>query len=417
MRLVIWLVLLAAVAVVAATTLGRNDGLVSFYWGGWRTDLSLNLFLLGLAAGVFVLMTAVQAIGSLVTLPRRAAEWRALRRERAAQQSLRNALGEYFAGRYGRARKSAEKALLLQRDTPVLADDGEFRVLALLLGAGSLHRLQDRARRDDLLRAVDGLSGRSAGAAQRTAEEGARLLAAEWALEDRDAPRALALLAALPPGTARRTQALRLKLQACRLARQPLPALQTARLLANHQAFSPAVAASLLRTLACEVLDDAHDMQQLRRLWGQLDAADRRDAHVAARAAMRAVQLNGADDARQWLRPFWDRLAELPRDDRDVVALALLAARRGIGSDWLPRLEGAAHAFGNEPALVAAVGGAFAERQLWGKARPLLEQTGAASALPAALRRAAWRELAALAREEGDDARALQCEQAAAAID
>ena len=48
MRGIIWLVLLFVVAVVAATTLGRNDGLVSIYFGAWRTDLSLNLFLLAM---------------------------------------------------------------------------------------------------------------------------------------------------------------------------------------------------------------------------------------------------------------------------------------------------------------------------------------------------------------------------------
>ena len=36
MRVVVWLVLLFVLAVVAATTLGTNDGLVSFYWSGWR---------------------------------------------------------------------------------------------------------------------------------------------------------------------------------------------------------------------------------------------------------------------------------------------------------------------------------------------------------------------------------------------
>ena len=50
MRGVIWIVLLFAVAVVAATTLGTNDGLVTLYWRGWRTDFSLNLFLIIVAA-------------------------------------------------------------------------------------------------------------------------------------------------------------------------------------------------------------------------------------------------------------------------------------------------------------------------------------------------------------------------------
>ncbi len=414
MRGVIWTVLLFTVAVVAATTLGSNDGLVTLYWRGWRTDLSLNLFVILLLGSCLLLMSAVQAISSLVSLPRRAGEWRALRRERAAQAAFREALAEYFSARYGRARKAAQRALAIQNDTPGLQGDTEFRLLAQLLHAGSLHRLQDRPRRDEALRQA--LQTVRKGGPLRSADDAARMLAAEWAVDDRDAPRALEMLAALPPGAARRTHALRLKLQANRMARQPLEALHTARLLANHQAFSPVVAQSLLRSLAAESLEAAHDVQQLRRLWGQFDAADRRDAHVTARAVARAAQLQAFDDARQWLRPFWDRLSELSREDREQVALALIDASPGIGPEWLPRLESAAQAFGHEPAVVAAVGQAFAERQLWGKARRLLEQAAAAPGLPGTVRRAAWRQLAALARQEADEMRAAACERSAAAI-
>lgn len=419
MRGVIWLVLLFVVAVVAATTLGSNDGLVSIYWGGWRTDFSLNLFVIVALLACLALMSAVQALNALLSLPRRAGEWRALRRERAAQSALREALAEYFGARYGRARKAAQRALVIAAETPILRDDAEFLALGQLLAAGSLHRLQDRTRRDETLRLAlkAARGGRMLRGGPRSAEEAARLLAAEWALEDRDAPRALDALAALPPGAARRTHALRLKLQALRMARQPLEALHTARLLANHQAFSAVVAQSLLRGLAAETLESAHDVQQLRRLWGQFDSADRRDPAVAARAALRAVQLDAHEDGRSWLRPFWDRLPELAREDREQVALALIDARAGIGPDWLPRLESAAQAFGHESAVVAAVGMVFAERKLWGKARRLLEQAAGAPALPARARRAAWRELAALARQEGDEPRAVHCEQAAAALD
>ena len=415
MRSVIWLVLLFVVAVVAATTLGTNDGLVTLYWGGWRTDLSLNLFVILVLGSCFVVMFAVQALSALVSLPRRAEEWRTLRKERAAQSAIREALAESYSARYGRARKAAQKALAIQADTPALGGDTEFRLLGQLLVASSLHKLQDRTRRDEVLQQALKMS--RLGGGPRPADEAVRMLAAEWALDDRDAPRALELLAELPPGAARRTHALRLKLQACRMADQPLDALHTARLLANHQAFSPVVAQTLLRTLAFDTLESAHDLQQLRRLWGQFDAADRRDAQVASRAALRAAHLGAHEDARAWLRPFWDRLSELNPDDRECVALALIAACPGMGGDWLARLESAVNAYGQEPAIVAAVGSAYAQRQLWGKARRLLEQAAAAQSLPARTRRAVWRQLAKLARQESDEARAAACERAAAEID
>ena len=410
---VIWLVLIATAAVVAAVTFGRNDGLVSFFWGGWRADLSLNLFVLGLLVFGSIALFAAQAVVTLVTLPQRAGEWRALRRERAAQSALREALAEFFSARYSRAHKAARKALDLH--TEGAGTDRDFAVLAHLLAAGSLHRLSDRSRRDEQLERLYGLL-RDGGAGNRRADDGARLLAAEWALEDRDAPRATALLAELPSGVARRTQALRLKLRAARQAHAPMEALHTARLLANHQAFSPVVAKGLLRSLAGEALRDVHDADQLKSLWQRLDAADRRDPQVVARAAERAALLGAADEGRHWLLPFWDRLATLEPEDRERIALALMRCTAGIGTDWLPRLEAATQTFGHEPAVLAAVGAAFAERQLWGKARRLLEPAAAAPELPSDVRRVAWRRLAALARDEGDDARASACDRAAADV-
>src|SRR5215471_2054445 len=114
MRAVIWFLMLFAVAVVAATTLGTNDGIVSFYWNGWRVDASLNLFLLALVGMCFVLVSVINAINSLLGLPQRAHEWRVTRRDRSAQAALRDALAQYFGGRYSRAQMAAQKALTIQ---------------------------------------------------------------------------------------------------------------------------------------------------------------------------------------------------------------------------------------------------------------------------------------------------------------
>lgn len=415
MRAVIWLVLLFTVAVVAASTLGRNDGLASFYWSGWRLDLSLNLFVVALLLTCFVLTAAFQAINALVGLPVRAREWRLQRRERAAQAALRESLAEYFAARYARAQKAAQRALSIHETTIEMHGDTDLRLLAHLLAAASLHRLQDRTGRDAEMKRARRLARK--GGIARAADDGAQLMAAEWALEDRDAPRALELLGELSPGVARRTHALRLKLQAAELARQPVEALRTARLLAKHQAFSPAAALGLVRSLAAEAIESAHDMDQLKRVWSQFDIAERRDPVVAARAARQATALGAPEEGRAWLRPLWDRIADLAAEDRAAVALALLDVLDGIGPDWLPRLESTLLAFGHEPSIALAVGAAFAERRLWGKAKRPLEQAGTAAALDPALRRRAWRLLAHIARQESDTARATDCERAAAALE
>jgi HemY protein len=414
MRSVIWFVLLFGAAVVAASTLGANDGLVSVYAGTWRFDVSLNLFLLVLVGGCFAMVSLIHAANSLIGLPERARLWRVARRERTAQAALRESLAQYFAGRYSRAKSAAQHALAIQDDTPELKRDAEFSVLGLLLAAGSAHRLQDRKQRDEhLTRAFELAQGQ---ASARSAEEGARLMAAEWAIDDRDAQRSLQLLSDLPPGVVRRTQALRLKLQAARLGQQPHEALKTARLLVKHQGLSKAASQGLLRSLAFECLDTAHDIDQLRRTWQSLDVVDRRDNFVAARAALRAAQFGSADDARNWLRPGWERIEDTSDDERAALSYALVCAIDGIGADWLPRLESAQSAFPREAAVAHAVGTALAERQLWGKARQLLEVAAADANLPIAAKRMAWLTLARLAEKEGQSDRAASSYRNAASL-
>ncbi|MFN0186609.1 MAG: heme biosynthesis HemY N-terminal domain-containing protein [Aquabacterium sp.] len=413
MRGIVWLLLLFAIAVVAALTLGDNDGLASLYWGGWRVDMSMNLFLFGAVFLAFIGFGAWQGVQALLTLPQQARQWRLLKRERAAQAALREALAERLAGRWTRAHRAALRALALHDGSEGLPPDPAFDLLALIVAAGSLHHLQDRAGRDELQQRLLQLARRgSAGAA----DDAARLISAEWALDDADAARAESLLAELPPGVARRTQSLRLKLRAARLARRPREALQIARLLAKHGAFTPAAAQALLRSLAIEVIDGVHDVEQLRRAWQTLEGADRADPFVAARAARRAALLDAHADARLWLRPHWQRLDAASAEARHELALALAEATPGIDADWLPLVEQAQRGHAAQPAVQLAAGAAFAARGLWGKARLPLEGAARADNLAAASRRQAWQALALIARHEGDDERAQSCDAEAARL-
>ncbi|MCA0174706.1 MAG: heme biosynthesis protein HemY [Proteobacteria bacterium] len=413
MRALIWLLLIGIAATVAATLLGGNDGLVSVFYAGQRVDVSLNLALVLLLAAVLLLYVGLRTVSALLALPEHALAWRNLKRERAAGAALRQALAEFFAARYARAQRAAQIALDLQDDVPELRGNATFAVQAHLLAASSAHRLQDRAGRDQRL-----VAAQAAAKDDALLRDGVQLMQAEWRLDDRDATRALAALAELPPGVARRTQALRLRLQASRQQGRPLEALQTARLLAKHQAFSAVGAQALLRSLAFEALDGAFDGEQLRAVWAQLEATDRRDGWVAARAARRAARLGEMVLGCEWLAPHWDHLADAEPDMRRELALALIDCAGGLpvvsGTGWLARVETALARAGADDTVVAAAGMAFAQRQLWGKARRPLERAAKSQALPSPVRQRALRTLAAMARAAGDEASALMHEQAIA---
>ena len=81
------------------------------------------------------LYVALKAINGLLSMPRRAHEWRELKRERAAHAALRDAHAEYLAARFNRASKAARQALELQQDVDVLRNDREFAGLAHLIAA------------------------------------------------------------------------------------------------------------------------------------------------------------------------------------------------------------------------------------------------------------------------------------------
>lgn len=423
MRLVVWLILLFAVAVVAAMTLGANDGLASFYWRGWRLDVSLNFFILTLLGAFVALAGSVRLTRWFVGLPARAKAWRTERREQALQAAQREALLEAYAARYSRAVKAAQRAQVLAADLPGRSGHAETQAINHLLAAQALHRLQDRTGRDEQARLAQACldsatTSRDSGHARArsaSAFEGLTLMRAEWALDDHDAQAALSLLAQLPPGASRRIQAQRIRLQAHQLAHQPAEALKAVRLLAKHQAFRPEAARSLSRTLAMGVLDTARDPEGLQRLWMELEREDRQDITVLAHMVRRAVALEAAPWARRVLRLAWESAPALASDQRELLALSLWRVVRGIEPDWLGPVESLVASHAREPLVVAVAAAVYAERQLWGKAQPLLEQT-VRSAAALEVRRDAWCRLAQLALLKDDQHGAHRCFRNAAEL-
>ncbi len=425
MRAALWLLALFGMAVAVALFAGNNQGTVTVFWPPYRVDLSLNLVLVLTFAGFALLYAALRGLATLLGLPGRARRWRRLQRERAMHAALLDALTQLLAGRFLRARRAAEAAVAQERNLEQgrepLPHGAQLRTLAHLVAAEAAHALQDGELRErHLQQAPQGLPERPT-ASEAQLREGAQLRAARWALDERDAAAALERLAGLPQGAARRTLALRARLKATRLLHHTDEALDTARLLAKHRAFSPAAAASIVRGLVLELIDEAHDTAQLERTWNALDSEERAAPELAVRAAQRLARLGGEPaQVRAWLLPAWERFtAHHPTRMPDAQALKLLNVLQGNLQDlepgWLARIEAASQASGGDARLQYLSAMACAQRQLWGKARQLLGQAAPRLAEPA-LRASAWRTLAELAEQRGDAEAAAQAWREAALV-
>lgn len=422
MRAALWFVGLFGLAVAVALFAGNNQGIVTLFWHPYRVDLSLNMVLLLLATLFAVIYAALRAFSALVMLPQHAKRWRQQQKERSLYQAMVESFSHLQAGRYVRARKSAQTLLKLSDELRAehahAPQDASLRAIAHMLIADSAHALRDTLARDQHYDQALEAAPVNGSLQQQEVREGAQMRAARWALDDRDPQQALQRLAQLPPGAARRTMALRIQLKASRLANQTQSALDTARLLAKHGGLSPDAARSITRGLLLEQIQHTHDPDQLQRLWSALPESDRTTTNIALAGVQKMVALEGDHAiAREWLLPVWEQFLHAPETLTSTQTLRLFSglqqAMDELDSNWLRRIESAQRAAPQEPRLQYLAGMACAQRQLWGKAEQLLQ-----AALPrlndAPLRSSAWKALGVLAEQREDKAAAAHAWRQAA---
>ena len=410
MRAALWLIGLFAVAVALALFAGNNQSTVTWFWSPYRVDMSLNLALVLLFLLFALIYFALRALSALLQMPHQARRWRIQQRERSMNQCLLESISHLQAGRFLRARKAALTALSSEqalREAKAGLPYGErLSATAHLIAADASHALQDTALRDKhWQKALDALP--EPGSTQDAEiREGAQMRAARWALDDRDAAESIRRLGELPQGAARRTIALRIKLKAARLAGETQVALDTARLLAKHRAFSPAASASVVRGLLLASIRDARDTSSLQQFWLSLEEEERAMPEVAIPATERLIELGGdAAQARTWLLPVWEHLLAQPSPRTEIhlpkLVQVLQSCLGKLDGAWLARMEAAANANPREPRLQYLAGMACVQRELWGKAQQLLTRAAPLLQDPQ-LRTRAWQRLALMAEHRGD---------------
>ncbi len=413
----IWWVVLA----VCVAWLLNNSAMVSVFVDGLRIDLSLNLILTCLALGVWLLLVGLRfryGIQATYVTSKRA---RLTYKEQAVSSLVLDALSLQLAGRHGRAQTAAAEAIekldgLTAQDGAQLPRQATLRVLANWVCAESAHTLRQTAVVDTHLAHALAVDTHNDGA---IAQEGVRLRALRWALELGDSPRAHQRLAELPKAVSRRVQVWRARLDLALMDQQPEKALEAVRTLTKHGVYAARASLSLQRSLAVQMLERCHDEVALESMWKSLPQAERAgyDVSLAWVSQRLAVAADLSDEVAvklmSQLQVIWDNMGDLSDAQQARLVACMTQLLPQLPDSWLGVIEQAQQQQPEKGLLQYLTAVAYAQRQLVGKAKPMLKRAAESDA-SLDLRRDAWVQTAKLEAELGDQAAAAAAWQAAA---
>jgi HemY protein len=350
MKGLLWLFVLAALAVALSLALRGNGGYALFVLPPWRAEVSLTFLGVLLIAGFALAYFLVRAVWHTVRLPSHVRAFRRRRRAEAGHEATLGAIQALFEGRFVRAEKLASKAI----------DLGATPGLAGLLAARAAQRLRDFGRRDQWLERSKQSDGD-----WRVAQA---MTKAELLLDERRFDEARSVLRELHASGPRHVAALFLALRAEQGMSNWEEVLRTASALEKHDAMPPE-ALDGVRTAAHVALLTRKplDRDGLARQWESIPRSDRVRTRIAATAARAFMQLGDCRRAHRIIEDAlereWDgELALLYGECADEDALGRLER----AEKWLKARPG-------EAELLLTLGRLCVQRELWGKAQSYLE--------------------------------------------
>jgi HemY protein len=360
MRRIAWLLIVISAAVGIALLMRGGDGNVAILWPPYRIDLSVNLAVLILVALFLLLHLFFGALSGALNLPGRVREYRERRQRDKALKGLRDSLLAFFEGRYGRAERLARGALA----------DEALAGSAALIGARSAQRMGDVERRDRWIESAVQAPG---------VANARRMIEAEIALDERRPEDALAALEGLEPTRGGpHIQALRLALRAHEQRGDGAAVLEHIRQLERRHAIDEPLALVTRVRAIRSLLDGAgDDAEAVTRILGEIPAPERETEEVAQAAARALIRVGRHEPAARIVEQALHR-----RYDPELVALWPVLT--GVpGRKRIAEAEGWLQRWGEQIALLLALGRLCAAEELWGKAEEFLMRAERKSPDPA----------------------------------
>jgi HemY protein len=354
MRLLLWTLFLATVAVVLAVILRENTGHVLVLVNDWRIQVSLPFAVLATVASFLLMYLTLRLVALALDIPFRVKAWgrrRALRRD---HELLEQGWTELLEGRYAHAEKDLTK--LLGRSKSV-----NQSVLAALSAARAAHALGEYDRRDGLI-----ASAKDKAKEDVSLSEAVSAVAAELYLDQGLADKALAELNTLQKSGAKQVHALRLFLRVYRQLNRHEQVFALARTLNRRGALHDTEARQVIELAAAARIRETLHAGTWQKIWSDLKSSERVLPEVALAGAQGFEVIGQLDESSRVL----EQAIAVSFDPRLLAAYA-----RAESSQVTRRLEKAEawlQKSPSDPDLLATVGNLCLSGQIWGQAESYL---------------------------------------------
>lgn len=350
MSTVLWILVLAALAVATALLTTHGGGFVLLVLPPWRIELSIAAFVIAVMLLMVLGFLVTRVTAGTLGLPMTIRALRLGRRRAKAREAVLQAVQAFFEGHHARAEQAAAQAL----------QQGESVGLCAVVAARAAHAQRRFEARDGYLETLHSLAP-----ADRVIQLTTH---ADLLLDERRHQEALEVLRRARDLAPRSNAVRRLTMRAQIRLRQWDQVLQTLAALEKANAIERSHAEAVRRQAHLELLSrHGHDERGLRTFWRSLSSEQRNDRTVAAAAARRFIDLKQMDDARdlleQALEHQWDtELAGLYGQCPGSAVLAQIER----AERWLVKHP-------QDAGLLLSLGRLCLHQSLWGKAQSYVE--------------------------------------------
>jgi HemY protein len=350
MRVLLWILVICAVA-VGVTLLGRgNAGYALFVLPPHRVEISLNLLVIMLIVAFVVAHFIVRAITATFGVPTQVRRYRNRRQRDKARTALLAALREFFERHHQRAEKNAAKSMKRK----------EYTAVSNIIAARAAHELHAYGRRDAYL---------DQAAAAATPEQRAmcRITRAELLFDEQRYEEAAAALEPVAPGD---VAALQLELRIRQQLQDWDRVLDLATRLRKRAVLDDAQTRAIQRdAYAGRLRRCAADRAALDECWQKTPGRARKDNGVARVGAQCYMALGACSVAHRIIE---DSLVE----EWDGTLAALYSECPGENTvRQIERAERWLETHPQDASLLFTLGRLCARQELWGKAQSYLEQS------------------------------------------